>query len=251
MTPHLTCRVGRPTKSPSGARCLSELKEEKDRLNRDPAKVEILHEVQSNMAELMSSAVLAVKNPGLYPTFEDPDAIHRKLLLLARRAFAGDEWFPDHMDPMPSTRLCLAELYLRREKLVVALRLILQGKLCSRRRTGPDFVNEMFDVLRALTMVGNLPATAAEYSNPAFPGKEQVQTVIYGYLLEMCKAAGKAFGGDAKYSMAIGDWFAHMASMAGDPQPGSKGFREKFEPAQGKLLAWAGIDEAKGIVLSR
>ena len=198
----------------------------------------------------MASAALAATNPGLHPEFEDPDAVQHKLLTLARQAFSGSEWWPDHLDPMPAARLCLGMLYTLKDRFPVALRNVLKAKLLSRRGIGPDWVIEAMEVVRVLILVGNLPPEAPEFSNPAFPSKWGIQNLVYGYLLEVCKHANVIFGGDTLFAKAIAAMYSTMALMA-DPSPGTVAFEKEFDDAQRKLLAWAGIDAAYGIQLSK
>ncbi|KAH8879015.1 hypothetical protein GQ53DRAFT_739381 [Thozetella sp. PMI_491] len=166
-----------------------------------------------------------------------------------RHAFGDEEWYPDHMDPMPMANMCLGQLYLRQKKLPIALRLILKSKLCSRRRNGPEFVNEMFEVMRVLVMVGDLPDDAPEYSNFVFPQKSEIRTIARGYVYEMYTAAGQVYGGDSILTGVVGEIYENLTKNMGW-RPGSKEFRDEFVPAQQKLLAWAGIDVAHGLVLS-
>ena len=201
------------------------------------------------MIELMATASLAATNPGLHPEFEDPDAVQHKLLTLARQAFSGAEWWPDHLDPMPSARLCLGMLYALKDRFPVALRNVLRAKLPSRRDIGPDWVIETMEVVRVLILVGNLPPEAPEFSNPAFPSKWGIQNLVFGYLFEICKHANVIFGRDALFPKALAGMYATMALLA-DPSPGTEAFAKEFDEAQRKVLAWAGIDPAHGLQLS-
>jgi hypothetical protein len=198
----------------------------------------------------MRNAVWAANYPGMNPQFEDLTTIEAQLRTYASNVFANSEW-PGHIAPLPMTRMYLAALYLDQEKLVPALRLALQGKLMSRCKSGPDWVNEMMDLMSILIVAGNIPPDSLLYQAKGFPRMDDTHAVTYGYLYEVCKETGTAFGGDSKYTMAICDMFAGLLAKKPDARPGSKEFRGEFEGGQKKVLAWAGVPEEFGIALRR
>ncbi|KAK3318085.1 hypothetical protein B0H66DRAFT_477139 [Apodospora peruviana] len=230
-------------------RCKSEEKEHKMVSVKNNTQISTFHKTQRDMLDLMKSAVLASRYPGLHPTFEDLGGIETQLRTIARRAFPASHW-PDHIEPLPSARLSLAALFLAQNKPIPALRNALRGKLMSRRRSGPEYVNELFDVVMVLVTVGSLPPDAPVFDDASFPAVGDIRTVSYGYFYEMCKEAGTVFGGDATYTMTICGMFAAMVAKKADAKPGSKEFEKEFEVAQVKLMNWASIPTAYGIVHS-
>ncbi|SPQ24006.1 16ce20a4-d59a-4ef4-9f5d-28d34fe9a566 [Thermothielavioides terrestris] len=230
----------------SCARCTSELAEQRALLggSRDLGP---LHQAQRQIRDLLRSAVRASKHPGIYPDLDDLPTVETRLRTITATA---SPW-PDHLEPLPAARLSLALLYLDQGKPIPALRCALKGKfLSSRSRGGPEWVNEMMDVVKVLVVTGCLRPDEAAFEDKTFPELDDIRAVTYGYVYELCREASRAFGGDANYTKGIcGMCTALMAKKAG-PRPGTKEFREEFDAAQEKLLTWAGIEVAKGVVLS-
>ncbi|AEO67295.1 uncharacterized protein THITE_2144701 [Thermothielavioides terrestris NRRL 8126] len=230
----------------SCARCTSELAEQRALLggSRDLGP---LHQAQRQIRDLLRSAVRASKHPGIYPDLDDLPTVETRLRTITATA---SPW-PDHLEPLPAARLSLALLYLDQGKPIPALRCALKGKfLSSRSRGGPEWVNEMMDVVKVLVVTGCLRPDEAAFEDKTFPELDDIRAVTYGYVYELCREASRAFGGDVNYTKGIcGMCTALMAKKAG-PRPGTKEFREEFDAAQEKLLTWAGIEVAKGVVLS-
>lgn len=196
----------------------------------------------------MSTAVQAAKYPNLYPAFAKAGAVETQLRTITQRAFPESSW-PDHIEPLPSARLSIADIHLGKGKLGPALRSALRGKLMSRRRSGPEFVNEMMDVVYILLGLGNLPPDAAVFEDKALPHPADLCTVTCGYLYEACKEAGKAFGGDSQYTKGICDILAGVLARKPGDKPGSEGFAKEFETAQAALTDWAAIPVSYRLVL--
>jgi hypothetical protein len=231
----------------SGTRCRSEHREYVSLL-KTREKIAALHQAQHNIITLMKNVVFAAHNPGVRPQFEDLPTVEAQLRTYISSAFAPLEW-PDHFAPLPMTRLYLAALYLEQVKLMPALRLALQGTLMSHCRSGPGWVNEMMDLMSILIVTGNIPPDSPLYQVDGFPPMGDTHAVTYGYLYEVCKEAGKVFGGDSAYTKAICDMFANLVSKKPDARPGSKEFAAEFEKGQKKVLAWAGVPEEFGVKL--
>jgi len=235
-----------------GLRCRSEFKEGISLLKNRPFKknsdrANLLGVIQRGIISTMKDFVLAAKYPGLHPEFEDLNTCEIRLRSQTNNAFDGYDW-PDHLEPLPASRMCLAALYLEQEKLAPALRLAFQGKLMSRTPIGPEWVNDMMDLLSILIVAGSIPPDSPVFQDKAFPTTDDTRVATYGYLYEVCKTAGNAFGGDSKYTAAIYEMFAGMVSKS-YARPGSKEFAMEFEAAQKKMLAWAGVKEELGLRL--
>ncbi|KAM7187351.1 hypothetical protein V8F20_011015 [Naviculisporaceae sp. PSN 640] len=231
----------------SCSRCKGETKEYK-MLLKTKSRIDAFHQAQREILELMSTAVQAAKYPSLYPAFAKAGAVETQLRTIIQRAFPESSW-PDDIEPLPSARLSIADLHLATEKLGPALRSALRGKLMSRRRSGPDFVNEMMDVVYILLGFGNLPPDAPVFEDKALPHPTDLCTVTCGYLYEACKEAGKAFGGDSQYTKGICDILAGVLAKKPGDKPGSEGFAKEFETAQGALTDWAAIPASYRLVL--
>ena len=119
----------------------------------------------------------------------------------------------------------------------------------NRLRNGPEWVNFMMDMVKVLIAAGSL--TPDKIEDNTFPRPLDIKTVAYGYAYETCKEAGKAYGGDSEYTKAICEIFSKMtAQKVTGQRPGTAEFEKEFEEAQMKLMAWAGVAEGWGVVLS-
>lgn len=197
---------------------------------------------QRSILTLMNAAAQACRSPGHNTHLEDLENVETQLRTMTSK-------WPSHQDPLPSARLTLANLYVGRDKIPPALRLGLQGMIWSRRERGPEWVNDMIELISVLLVAGNLAYGKALAGQKGFPTLDDLRTVVYGYLYEVCKEASRAFGGDSGYTMAIGDMFAKLMGEMGRVRPGMPEFKEDFEETQERVLAWAGI-KAKGITLT-
>jgi len=229
------------------SRCKAENKEYTVLL-KTKANIDGLRRAQRDILDLMHSATLAARYPGLHPKFEDIGGIETQLRTITRSVFPESFW-PDHIEPLPSARLSVGALYRAKNKLAPALRSATRGKLMSRRRSGPEYVNEMLDVIFILMMIGNLPPDAPFFEDKSLPTILDLWNVTCGYFYETCKEAGRVFGGDSEYGKRICEMFAGLVAKKPDPKPGSKEFEKKFEAAQGKLMAWAAIPSSYAIMI--
>ncbi|KAK4227007.1 hypothetical protein QBC38DRAFT_391919 [Podospora fimiseda] len=234
-------------------RCKAEEKEETGWLKAAGGKFIAFRKAQKDIINLTKSAVKASKFPGIYKEYEDLGGIETKLRTIMCSTFPATQW-PDIIEPVPLARLCLAILYLDQGKVDHAVRNALKGKLMSRRRSGPEWVNEMMDVIQVLMVAGSLrPDDAIYKQDPTFPTSTYIQTVTYGYMYETCKKAGEIFGGGSEYTKGICDLFAKLMEqrriVEGATLPGSKEFEREFEEAQGKLMEWAVVPKHYGILI--
>ncbi|KAK5652890.1 hypothetical protein OQA88_9556 [Cercophora sp. LCS_1] len=214
-------------------------KAEKKELRGFPAS---LPAAQRSVLTLINATVHAIRSPGLNPHLEDLSVVETELRTVT------STW-PNHLDPLPSARLTLANLYLGQDKIPSALRLGLQGMLLARRERGPEWVNDMIELVSVLLVAGNLAYGKALAGVQGFPTLDDLRTVVYGYLYEVCKEAGRAFGGDSGYTMAIGDMFAKLMGEMGKVRPGMPEFKEDFDESQERVLMWAGL-KMKGLALT-
>jgi SET and MYND domain-containing protein len=198
----------------------------------------------------VNAAVRASKYHGIYPDDENLANVETRLRTILVGAFPRNKSWPDSMDPLPCARLSLGMLYLGQGQPVPALRSVLKGALFNTRKDDPEFVNDMMDVVTVLMVAGSLPADAPAFKDKSFPSVDDLRTVAYGYLLETAHKAAKAFGYDAEYAKGVIDMMSVMATKKPGSAPGSKEFMAEYEPAQRKLLAWAGVPEENGIVIT-
>ncbi|KAK3361233.1 hypothetical protein B0T24DRAFT_539471 [Lasiosphaeria ovina] len=229
-------------------RCEDEDKENKAVLKGN-GTLKTFHQAQTDMLNLMSSASKASKYPGLFPEFENLENVETQLRTIARRPFPVSHW-PDHIEPLPLARLGIAELYLGQGKPVPALTIGLRGKLMSRRRCGPDWVNEMDEIFGMLVAVAALPANHRVWEDKSFPPAGDIRNLAYGYLYAASKEATKAFGKDCKYTRVMWDLVAGLVAGMPDPKPSTKELEEASKAAQARLMNWAGIPSAYGVDLS-
>ncbi|KAM7198110.1 hypothetical protein V8F33_005168 [Rhypophila sp. PSN 637] len=229
------------------SRCKGEEKEYTMLLKTKP-RIDAFHKAQRAILDLMSSAVVAAKYPGLYPAFEDVGGVETQIRTITQGAFPSSSW-PDHIEPLPSARMSIADLHMGHGKLAPALRSALRGKLMSCRRCGPEFVNEMMDVIYILLAFGNLAVDDAVFEDKALPSPPGLCTVACGYLYETFQEAGKAFGGDAAYTKGICDILASVLAKKPGEKPGSEGFAKEFAIAQAGMTDWAAIPSSYRMIL--
>jgi SET and MYND domain-containing protein len=219
-----------------------------------PSKnLDALHQAQREIHGLLRSAMRAAKHPGIYPSYEDLPTIETNLRTIINNVFPSAPW-PEHLEPLPSARLVLANLYLDQSKPIPALRNALKGKFLSIRGragtgTGPEWINEMTDVTTVLVVAGSLPREAA-VEDKTFPSVDDIRTVTYGYLYATCREAGRVFGGLAAYTRGLCGMLTDMLRTNPGVRIGTREFRGLFEAAQRTVLAWAGVDGVDGVVLS-
>ncbi|KAJ4286905.1 hypothetical protein N0V88_007849 [Collariella sp. IMI 366227] len=190
-------------------RCKSDLGVQETFAKIASSTIETIARAQHEIVALIRSAVHASKHPGIYPP-----------------------------------RLALALLYLDQFKPVPALRLALRGRLLRKFLAGPDWINEMLDVVVTVLLVaGSMPPDAKAFEDKAFPTSEELRTVMYGYLYVVCREVGRVFGVESGYAKAVGEMFARMVEKKDGERPGGKRFKGEFEAAQKRVLRWAGVDE--------
>jgi SET and MYND domain-containing protein len=224
-----------------GTRCESELNEQRSLLG-DDNKLPALHQAQREIINLISSAVRVSKYPGVYPDYDNLATVETKIRTITAGAFSPDKPWPDHMEPLPSARLSLAMLYLEQGKPIPALRNVLKARLFSfRKDIGPEWVNEMVDVVTVCIVAGSLPPDAAALEDKTVPSLEDIRTVTYGYLLAACHGVLKAFGGESEYSKGIQEMMGVMVAKRPGVTPGTQEFATEFQPAQTRVLAWTGV----------
>lgn len=208
-----------------------------------------LEQAQRQIRDLLRSAVRASKHPGIYPDLDDLANVETRLRTITSTVFPSGSVWPEYMEPLPAARLSLAMLYLEQGKPVPALRCALKGKFLSVRADGgPEWFNEMVDVLTILIVVGSLPADAVAFEDATCPDLESIRTVTYGYLFEMLHEVSALFGADARYARDFRELFGGMMQKKAGAEPESREFKEEFQAAQAKLMDWAGVKVVKGTV---
>ena len=140
-------------------------------------------------------------------------------------------------------------LYLEKGQPVPALRNGLKGQLLSSRKKGPEWVNDMMDIITILIVAASLPLESSAFKDKKFPPSSDLQNVTLGYFVAAAEEASGIFGSEAEYAKGILHMTSVMSAQKEPPLPGTKDFIEVFVPAQRKLLEWAGIPEKNAIVI--
>ncbi|KAK0741997.1 hypothetical protein B0T21DRAFT_360516 [Apiosordaria backusii] len=230
-------------------RCKAEIKLQKHLIAVDgETSMATVRKTQLSILDLMKSAVTASKYPGVYKDFENLSVVESQMLTFMQSAFPNIGWRAD-LDPVPMARICLSVLYLDQGKPSQALRNAFRAQFTGgRRRTGPDAVNILVDIVHILMAAGCLPPDSPILKDTSFPSLMDISNVTYGFLHEACKEAGDVFGGDCEYTKAIGDLFAKMMGKlpSGSSRPPEEEFAQEFEVSMKKLLEWAGIGTERG-----
>ncbi|KAK4142532.1 uncharacterized protein C8A04DRAFT_13120 [Dichotomopilus funicola] len=165
---------------------------------------------------------------------------------------AGHPW-PDDLEPMPEMHQKLAMLYLEQGNPLSALRCALRGCMLRFHRHGPEWINSMRDVMMpVLLTVGAMPADAPAFQrDPSWDlTPTDIQTVTYGYIHEVAREAQTAFGMDSEYAGSLDSLSSSSAGRTGLRIWTRSFVEEEYEPAQRKLLAWAGVPLDYGVKMT-
>lgn len=173
-----------------------------------------------------------------------------ELKIIVKNAYAGGDW-PDNIDPLPWVRMTLAGMYYNNAKLVPALRYGLKGSLFGQRRTGFAWMADLMDVARILVSMSQESADSPVFQLDTFPSREQLRIITAGYLQELCLATKKAFGLDTTFTQAVLRYASAFRHIPGQPGPGTKEFKMRFNEAQQKLLEWADIGKDRAVKLTQ
>lgn len=217
---------------------------------RGTEKLSTLPRYQQDIVQLIGAAINASKYPGIFHDYEDPAAVETKLRTITVNALPPGKDWPEHMDPLPAARLSLAMLYLEKGQPVPALRNALKGQLLRARKKGPEWVNDMMDVITILIVTASLPPDSPAFQDKIFPLPTDLQNVTLGYFVAAAQEANNMFGAETEYAKGISHMTSAMSAQKEPPLPGTKEFIEVFVPAQRKLLEWVGIPEENAIVIS-
>ena len=194
----------------------------------------------------MIGAIEAAKRSGSRGSAGDVDKVETSLHSITSRAFSGNPW-PDHIDPLPTTRMAIALLYLHSGNHPAALRKALRGAFGRRYREGPEWVNVQCELVILLLGVTGGAEAKEGFDNAMFPTPAEMQRVILGLALRLSQDAEGVFGLESKYAIAITEMYSTLASSSSGAKLGTKEFVEEFDRAQAKLFAWAGMEEIHGI----
>ncbi|KAG9236523.1 hypothetical protein BJ875DRAFT_222196 [Amylocarpus encephaloides] len=166
---------------------------------------------------------------------------------LTMTVFPNGDW-PDDLAPLPALRTKCALLYSKQGEQQKALRLILKSCTTLGRGDGTEYLAALLIVLKCLApfmYAGTRPKDLPK----DFPILKEVKDVYTGYSYTSVRFATKLFGDDNRYARALGGQHMDHLSANGSPRVHSGSFQKKFRLAQGKLLAWAGIEDFKKMVL--
>lgn len=106
----------------------------------------------------------------------------------------------------------------------------------------------MITLLKALTQ-DNLPNNNIFADEEGFVTFHEMVVVMCGYMHVACREAAKAFGTGAQFTKdKCGILVEMVKKKKVGGKPGTVEFKDEFEKAQGKLLAWAGVGR-EGVVL--
>ena len=233
-----------------GKRCSDEHKEHTEMFDRDPTKLNKLHQAQDDILRLLIDTNKALLQSTPPHRAFDVDNAETSLRTITCQAFPPGDW-PAHIDPLPHARLTLALLYSRRDdKPRPALLNALRGILPTTRhhRAGPDWVANLLDLARILLAAGAGPTATSVCVTPP-----EAMLLACGILARLRAEAARVFGLESGFVVAVGKLHDSLAGALAEVVPGTKPgtgeFEKEFVRVQGKLLAWAGIDEIHGVSL--
>ncbi|KAL1870256.1 hypothetical protein VTK73DRAFT_2775 [Phialemonium thermophilum] len=254
-------------------RCKSELGEVEALFDKNTRKLGVFYQAQRDLTALLSRWHHATKRSSMF--YQDPDVYPEKMesdmRTIARRAFPESHW-PDHIEPLPFVRNCIAHMYLNQHRHMMAtrcgpgntaaaLRNVLRAALASPYRSTPHWVSFLFGLVSILVQALAAPHISEDEHYPAifadasFPCPAEMRLILCGFAFELSTDAARVFGEETPMVKALAELYddvaRRMGLTGGDecPKPGEEGFERGFQAAQEKFLAWAGMERCYGIAL--
>lgn len=175
-----------------------------------------------------------------------------KVLDIEKEVYHGGNW-PAHMEPMPTALRTLGCMF-RDLNYVVGLEFVLKGTLYTRQHSGPSWVLDLMAIVKYMMFIAqsndgdDFKWTGAGHPD-ALGGRATLRDVARGYMAMVCVDGKFTFGLDTKYVRALYKMAGDILERRGDPAIDTDEFRQRFEEAQERLLAWAKMKAGRGLEL--
>jgi hypothetical protein len=207
--------------------------------------MKVLAETQSALVEHINSVVSAANASGDV----EVEKFKSSVQVITKQAFPKGNW-PETLQPLPLLNMKIAAMYKLQGNYLEAFRYGLRGCL-SCRRSGPKWVHHLFDLIQHFVPLVVQPKDSAIFRDKKFLTGSEMWDVYHGYLREVAITSKAVYGEDTTFEKAIQRWWNEALGSASEPRPGTSAFAKWFMIVQGKVLAWAEVEESKGIVLSK
>ncbi|KAF2009450.1 SET domain-containing protein [Aaosphaeria arxii CBS 175.79] len=217
-------------------RCEKELKAHEE---RTPGMIPQMEQTQHDLIDRSNEAIRLI----------NIDTLSTDAHNLASRIFPNGKW-PEDLQPWPTLHISQSRVSKAQGSLVPALKYGVKGYLFQERRIGPSWIHDLLEFLQVISRMLVAPKGDIPFGKDGFPSEVQLWTILHGHLRELALGATRTFGERTAYSQAIGAWYSGSIAEEEGPKPGTTAFANRFKRAQGVLLAWAGVDESRGIVLT-
>jgi hypothetical protein len=205
-----------------------------------------LEQCQQQLLDLVNSAV---RSFGLNNGTVDVKKVELDVKKLTQEAFPNGDW-PDQLEPLPSLHIRIAQMLKAQGHYIEAAKHGIKGCMASERRVGPEWIQNLLELLQIFARVSVLPETHTTRRNSGFLNQNQLWHVIYGSLHILVLDAIKTFGPDAAYTQAIQHWYSQCLASGIEPLPGTRAFATQFKRIQSEMVSWAGLDDSRILAIA-
>ena len=179
----------------------------------------------------------------------NPEQLKLQISHAAKNILRDQDW-PDEFWPMPSIKVDLGCAYKAAVNPEQAIFFSIQGYYNTSWRARSFWVKQLFRLTQVFAPVVQDQRKEPLAAVLVFMSADEWWDLYYGLWYELRMQSRKAFGVDTALSKAVEECYQPL-TRSSDVQLSSTAFSKCFEVAQVKLLAWAGIDKGRKIVLSR
>ncbi|KAH7117606.1 hypothetical protein B0J11DRAFT_467994 [Dendryphion nanum] len=204
-------------------------------------------QLQGNNGQLenIQQQILKVINDSDSLTNVDNIEVEQRTIMA--EVFPSGIW-PENLGLLPQLRLHIGHILSIQGRLVDALRESIRGIVWIDYRRGRAWIHTLFDLLQILARILVLPRQDSSLQQDGFPNNDQLWDIYHGYLHVLTRSVNRTFGSETTYAKAVQTWYLEAKESA-TYTPGTRKFTRQFKTGQAKLLAWAGVNEERGIDL--
>ncbi|KAI1081427.1 hypothetical protein F5B20DRAFT_536023 [Whalleya microplaca] len=226
------------------ARCREELDYHQKRELGNNSHIEVVRQTQQQLLNLVNNTV-AKASTNIESV--NVDEVATTAETLADETAVDGNW-PDDLEPLPSLWKTLGRISQAQGNALTGLEYSLEGCASTKRRIGPRWMDDLFELIQVFTHVLVLPEDDSVFQDESFPRKSELSILFYGYLEELFRLGRNIYGLDTCYVQAIKNWLKELRGSSEQPWNGRLASNERFSESHGKLLEWIGVDRGKWIV---
>ncbi|KUI68447.1 Histone-lysine N-methyltransferase SMYD3 [Cytospora mali] len=210
-----------------------------------------LRNAQEKLDELQYTYIRAF-NKGTARNIRSVLEYQNKLLDIEKEVYHGDNW-PSHMEPMPTALRHLGRMFQHLDH-IVSLEFMLKGTIYNRHHSGPSWVQNLMDIIKYMIFIAQSgDADDLKWTGAGHPdvlgGRATLRDVARGYTTIACLDGKFTFGLGTKYAQALYKMARDIIIRHGDPDVDTDEFRQRYEEAQERLMAWAKMKAGRGLEL--